>query len=54
MEDVKMSIECQNSYSINQRKNDKTSKALTAYIGEEKSKEFIENVLFPIYREYTF
>jgi len=54
MEDVKMSIECQNKYSINQRKNDKTSKALTAYIGEEKAKEFIENVLFPVYREYTF
>ena len=54
MKDVKMSIECQNSYSINQRKNDKTSKALTAYIGEEKAKEFIETVLFPVYREYTF
>jgi hypothetical protein len=49
-----MSIECQNSYSINQRKNDKTSKALTAYIGDEKAKEFIETVLFPVYRENDF
>jgi hypothetical protein len=54
MEDVKQSINSQNFYSLNQRKNDKTSKALAAYIGEEKSKEFIENVLFPVYREYTF
>lgn len=54
IEDVKMSIESQNMYSINQRKNEKTSKALSAYIGEEKAKEFIENVLFPVYRENTF
>ena len=54
MEDVKQSINAQNFYSLNQRKNDKTSKALAAYIGEEKSKEFIENVLFPVYRENTF
>jgi len=54
MEDVKMSIGSQNSYSINQRKNDKTSKALAAYIGEEKAKEFIETVLFPVYRHNNF
>jgi hypothetical protein len=54
MEDVKQSINTQNFYSLNQRKNDKTSKALAAYIGEEKSKEFIETVLFPVYRENTF
>jgi hypothetical protein len=54
MEDVKQSINSQNFYSLNQRKNDKTSKALAAYIGEEKAKEFIENVLFPVYREDTF
>jgi Ferredoxin-dependent bilin reductase len=54
MDDVKLSINTQNFYSLNQRKNDKTSKALSAYIGEEKAKEFIENVLFPVYRENTF
>lgn len=54
MEDVKQSINTQNFYSLNQRKNDKTSKALTAYIGEEKAREFIDNVLFPVYREDTF
>jgi hypothetical protein len=54
MEDVKQSINTQNFYSLNQRKNDKTSKALTAYIGEEKARDFIDNVLFPVYREDTF
>ena len=47
---VDASIELQNNYSINQRKNDKTFKALSAYIGTEKTKEFIENVLFPVYQ----
>jgi hypothetical protein len=54
MEDVKQSINTQNFYSLNQRKNDKTSKALTAYIGDEKAKEFIETVLFPVYRQNNF
>lgn len=47
---VESSIELQNNYSINQRKNDKTLKALSAYIGSEKAKDFIETVLFPVYQ----
>jgi phycocyanobilin:ferredoxin oxidoreductase len=43
-------IEGQNKYSIGQRKNSKTQKALAKYIGDEASKEFIENVLFPVYQ----
>lgn len=37
----------QNEYSLHQQKNTKTLKALSAYIGEEKAKNFIETVLFP-------
>jgi phycocyanobilin:ferredoxin oxidoreductase len=48
-EDVKKSIAIQNDYSFNQRKNDKTSKALSAYIGAAKAREFIDTVLFPVY-----
>lgn len=48
-EDVKKSILIQNDYSFNQRKNDKTSKALSAYIGTDKAREFIDSVLFPVY-----
>jgi phycocyanobilin:ferredoxin oxidoreductase len=48
-ENVKKSISVQNSYSFNQRKNDKTSKALSAYIGAEKAREFIDTILFPVY-----
>ena len=48
-DDIKKSIECQNNYSLNQRKNEKTSKALSAYIGSEEAKEFMENILFPTY-----
>ena len=48
-EDVKKSILIQNDYSFNQRKNDKTSKALSAYIGAEKAREFIDTILFPVY-----
>lgn len=47
--DVKKSIAIQNDYSFNQRKNDKTSKALSAYIGSEKAREFIDSILFPVY-----
>ena len=54
MENVKTSINFQNNYSLNQRKNEKTSKALAAYIGEQKSKKFIEEILFPVYRHNTF
>jgi len=48
--DIEKSIDIQNNYSINQRKNDKTSKALSAYIGETKAREFIDTVLFPVYQ----
>jgi phycocyanobilin:ferredoxin oxidoreductase len=47
--DIKKSIDIQNNYSINQRKNDKTYKALSAYIGEDSAREFIDTVLFPTY-----
>jgi len=40
--------EKQNEYSLNQQQNTKTLKALTSYIGEDKAKEFIQNVLFPV------
>jgi phycocyanobilin:ferredoxin oxidoreductase len=53
-DDVRLAINTHNSYSLNQRKNEKTSKALAAYIGEEKAKEFIEEVLFPVYRYNYF
>jgi len=43
-------IEGQNRYSLGQRKNSKTQKALAKYIGEEASKKFIEDVLFPVYQ----
>jgi phycocyanobilin:ferredoxin oxidoreductase len=43
-------INGQNRYSIGQRKNSKTQKALAKYIGEDASKAFIDNVLFPIYK----
>jgi len=42
-------IKGQNRYSIGQRKNMKTQKALAKYIGEEASKKFIEDTLFPTY-----
>lgn len=38
----------QNNYSLQQQKNTKTMKALAAYIGESKAKDFVETVLFPI------
>lgn len=47
--DIKRSINIQNNYSINQRKNDKTYKALSAYIGAENARDFIDTVLFPTY-----
>jgi len=42
-------IEGQNKYSEGQRKNSKTQKALAKYIGEEASKKFIGETLFPTY-----
>jgi len=48
--DVESHIEGQNNYSLNQRKNTKTQKALTNYIGEKEANSFIENVLFPTFR----
>jgi phycocyanobilin:ferredoxin oxidoreductase len=47
--ETKDHIEGQNKYSIGQRKNSKTQKALAKYIGEDASKEFIEKTLFPTY-----
>lgn len=40
-------IEAQNKYCIGQKKNDKTLKALSVDIGQEKAKLFMENNLFP-------
>lgn len=40
-------IKAQNKYCIGQKKNDKTLKALSVDIGEEKAKSFMENNLFP-------
>jgi phycocyanobilin:ferredoxin oxidoreductase len=48
-EEVKKSILIQNDYSFNQRKNEKTSKALAAYIGASKARQFIDTILFPTY-----
>lgn len=46
---VKNSISIQNNYSFNQRKNDKTYKALSAYIGQSQARSFIDTILFPVY-----
>ena len=40
-------IKEQDYYSICQRKNTKTQKALAKYIGEEEAKRFIDSILFP-------
>lgn len=48
-EELRQSIDGQNRYAINQKKNTKTQKALAAYIGEEHSAKFINNILFPEY-----
>jgi len=40
--------EGQNNYSRQQQKNTKTMKALSAYIGEEAARAFVEKVLFPV------
>jgi phycocyanobilin:ferredoxin oxidoreductase len=43
-------IKGQNQYSINQRLNTKTQKALAKYVGVEKAQNFIENTLFPTFK----
>jgi hypothetical protein len=43
----KKNIKIQNKYCEGQRKNDKTFKALSIDIGEEKARNFMENCLFP-------
>jgi hypothetical protein len=48
-DETKAHIDGQNRYSIGQRKNSKTQKALAKYIGEQEAKDFIENTLFPTY-----
>jgi phycocyanobilin:ferredoxin oxidoreductase len=45
---TKNHIKEQDYYSICQRKNTKTQKALAKYIGEEEAKRFIDSILFPI------
>jgi len=47
--ETKAHIEGQNKYSIGQRKNTKTQKALAKYIGEDEAKDFIDTTLFPTY-----
>lgn len=37
----------QNAYCVGQKKNDKTSKALAAEIGEKNAKQFLNKYLFP-------
>jgi phycocyanobilin:ferredoxin oxidoreductase len=48
-DEAKAHIDGQNKYSIGQRKNSKTQKALAKYIGEQEAKYFIEKTLFPTY-----
>jgi hypothetical protein len=48
-DEAKAHIEGQNKYSIGQRKNTKTQKALAKYIGEDAAKNFIDTTLFPTY-----
>jgi hypothetical protein len=48
-QNINKSIEIQNNYSIQQRKNPKTSKALSVYIGEDNANSFINNILFPTF-----
>ena len=48
-DETKAHIEGQNKYSIGQRKNTKTQKALAKYIGEDAAKDFIDTTLFPTY-----
>jgi len=45
---ISKNIEKQNLYSIKQRQNPKTLKSLTAFIGEDKAREYIDKVMFPI------
>lgn len=40
-------IEAQNKYCVGQKKNDKTLKALSVDVGEDKAKSFMDNNLFP-------
>lgn len=40
--------EGQNNYSLQQQKNTKTINALSAYIGREEAKAFVEKILFPV------
>jgi len=48
-DETKAHIEGQNKYSIGQRKNTKTQKALAKYIGEDAAKHFIDATLFTTY-----
>lgn len=44
---IDMVREKQYNYCINQQKNDKTRKMLTAHIGQERADQFVDEVLFP-------
>lgn len=48
--DATLHVEGQNKYSLNQRNNVKTQKALSKYVGYDKTKSFIENTLFPAFK----
>jgi len=49
-EDTLKHIQGQNKYSLNQRLNTKTQKALAKYVGIDKAKNFIDTALFPTFK----
>lgn len=44
---IRQNIDNQDQYSLKQRQNPKTLGALSAFIGKDKAKEFVDKVLFP-------
>lgn len=44
---IEQTCQSQKNYCVNQQKNDKTKKMLKAHIGEQRAKQFVEQVLFP-------
>jgi len=44
---IRQNILNQDQYSLKQRQNPKTLGALSAFIGKDKAKEFVDKVLFP-------
>ena len=49
-DDAMLHVKGQNEYSINQRLNTKTQKALAKYVGIDKAKNFINSTLFPAFK----